>query len=79
MDFYSKRRKVRRQEQERNQSMKDFMEHKEEYDMFHEARAIIYTLSRISCTAKGLTEMDILRKVNSRTELDFYYKWCNKI
>ena len=42
-DFWSKKKRIRRQEQERNQSMKDFMEHKEEYDMFHEAHAIIYT------------------------------------
>lgn len=82
MEYYSKKKRLRRQEQERKQSMIDFTAHKEEkeeYEMFYEACTIISTLSRISYTARSLTADDILEKIENRAELDFYYKWCSKI
>lgn len=79
MDYYSKRRRVRRQAQEREKSMREYMEHKEDYDMHHEASTIISTLSRISCSARELEVDEILDKVDCRKELDFYYRWCLKL
>lgn len=79
MEYYSKKKRLRRQEQERKQSMIDFTAHKEEYEMFYEACTIISTLSRISYTARTMTADDILEKIGNRAELDFYYKWCSKI
>lgn len=78
-DFRTKQRRIRREEQERAISMEHYIEHKEDFDMFHEACAIISTLSRISYNARELTAEDILSKVISRTELDFYYRWCSKL
>lgn len=79
MDFYSKRRKVRRQAHERDKSMREYMEHKEDYDMHHKACTIIWTLSRISYSARELAVDEILDKVETKSELDFYYRWCSKL
>lgn len=79
MDFYSKQRRVRRQAHERDKSMREYMEHKEDYDMHHKARTIISTLSRISYSARELAVDEILYKVETKSELDFYYRWCFKL
>lgn len=40
------------------------------------AAHIIRALSRLSFNANYLNTGDIVQKVNSGQELDFYYRWC---
>lgn len=76
MDFRTKQKQIRRQAQEREESMNSYNEHKDEITAYREACAIIARLSRISQNGRYITAEDILNKVNGRAELDYYYRWC---
>ena len=75
-DFRAKQRKFRKEERERAESMRYYEEHKEEINVFKEASTVA---ARLQCIGIRLGVDDVLARVNSRAELHFWYRWCDKI
>lgn len=76
-EWRSKQKRVRKAEQERAESIAYYNEHKEEIEIGRKAALIIAYISSVSPIQLDIE--DILCKVASFEELDFYYKWCCEV
>lgn len=59
--------------------MADKLEHEKNkpvIDIVKKAAFIIGYMTRVDCRASQLEVVDILDKVRSEEELEFYYRWC---
>lgn len=75
--YRAAQKRKRRIEHEKAESMSRYTEQQTASVYSHEAQAILWALSRLSYTARGLTTSDIVSKVQCGEELHFYYtKLC---
>ena len=75
MTFTGQRQRVLRKAREKANYAR-FKEQQTAYEYSRKAAHIIRALSKLSYNAKDLNTGDIVQKVNSGQELDFYYRWC---
>ena len=78
-EFISRQSRCRRLAKEKSESMKYYEEHKEEIEAGRKATLIIASLSRIDYVFHYISVEDILCKVSSLEELNFYYKWLCEV
>ena len=75
MNFISRRKKILRQAKEK-EAYERYKEQQTAYEYSYKAIQIIWALSKISYTARTLSPGDIVCKVNSGQELEYYHRWC---
>lgn len=76
--WYAKQKKLRRIEREQSESIEYYRQHKEEIELGRKAALLIASLNKIA-PIRELSIEDILCKITSFKELDFYYKWCCEV
>jgi hypothetical protein len=74
MTYKSKKQRARRIEAEKAESIARYKEQQTASECSMKASIIVKALSRM--TATKLTTADIVAKVQSEKELDYYYKGC---
>lgn len=75
MTFNGRRGKILRRAKEKANYAR-YKEQQTAYEYSRKAAHIIRALSKLCYNAKDLNTSDIVQKVNSGQELDFYYRWC---
>lgn len=79
MTFDDKKQKYKRKRLRQAKAKEDYARYKEQqtaYEYGRKAVQIIWALSKVSYAAKSLCPGDIVCKVHSGQELDFYHRWC---
>ena len=71
--------KQRRIDQEKQESLKYYEEHKDEIETAKKAAFVAVKLAHIDQSARWLSVEDILCRINSIDELNFYYFWCSEV
>lgn len=74
--YKSTQKKKRRIEKEKSESIRWYSEQRTAIEYCHKAQAILWKLAKISPAAKALTTSDLISKVRSGEELEYYYKGC---
>ena len=74
MTYRSKQIRARRIEAEKAESMDRYKEQQTASECSIKALIIVKSLLRM--VSADITTVDIVSRVNSERELDFYYRWC---
>ena len=76
MTYRSLQKRKHRIENEKAKSMSRYEEQKTAIEYINKSAQIIWVLSKMTYSARFLNPSDIVQKVNSGQELDFYHRWC---
>lgn len=74
MTYKSKKKRARRIEAEKAESMAQYKEQQTASECSMKASIIVKSLLRM--VSADITTADIVSRVSSERELDFYYRWC---
>lgn len=74
--FWRKKQKLQRRLELEQARRIVYDENAEVIEIAKKAACIAVSLAKISTAARWLNVGDVLCRVNSLDELDFYYKWC---
>ena len=74
MNYRSKQKRARRIEAEKAESMAQYKEQQTASECSMKASVIVKSLLRVAIA--DITTADIVSRVSSERELDFYYRWC---
>lgn len=74
--YRARRKRNRRIEREKAESLLRYKEQQTASEYSHMADLIVRALSKLSYNANSLNSGDIVQKVSSGAELEYYYRWC---
>lgn len=57
---------------------KEYQAHKDMHRMYKKAEMIIEYMKRVYWPAQYMSVGDILQKITSKDELEYFYRWCCK-